>query len=178
MQKEAKRNFPNQNAINVCNLEISDLAKSLLSKGPLYVPSPNDINWYKLKKDFDSFVNKLRKHCNQSQFSTTKDKDEERLEQSVDRFGPAPSKTKEKYTILEQSQFITTHLKTLSKCLRLISLDMIIIKEFAITFQLWNVNPGKNCILYTAKTPVISPNFLVWKFFGEVQLPHSFGRFA
>ena len=52
---EAKQNCPDQNAINLCYLEISDSAKSLLSKGPLYVPFPKDINWYKLKQDFDSF---------------------------------------------------------------------------------------------------------------------------
>ena len=28
---------------------------------------------------------------------------------------------------------------------------------------------------YTAKNPVISPNFLVWKFCGKAQFPHSFG---
>ena len=31
---------------------------------------------------------------------------------------------------------------------------------------------------YTAKNPVISPNFLVWKFYGKAQFPHSFGRIA
>ena len=82
---EAKQNCPDQNAINLCNLEISDSADLLLSKGPSYVPSPKDIDWYKLKQDFDSFVNKLRKHYYQSQFITTKDKNEEHLEQSVDR---------------------------------------------------------------------------------------------
>ena len=30
----------------------------------------------------------------------------------------------------------------------------------------------------TAKNPVISPNFLVWKFYGKVRFPHIFGRFA
>ena len=30
----------------------------------------------------------------------------------------------------------------------------------------------------TEKNPVISPNFLVWKFCGKSQFPHSFGRFA
>ena len=29
----------------------------------------------------------------------------------------------------------------------------------------------------TAKNIVISPNFLVWKFCGKEQFPHSFGRF-
>ena len=30
----------------------------------------------------------------------------------------------------------------------------------------------------TAWSSVISPNFLVWKFWGKAQFPHSFGRFA
>ena len=30
----------------------------------------------------------------------------------------------------------------------------------------------------TAKNTVISPNFLVWKFCGKEQFPHSFGQFA
>ena len=55
------------------NLEISDLAKLLRSKGTSNVPSPKNINWYKLKQDFGSFVNKLRKHY-QSQFITKKTK--------------------------------------------------------------------------------------------------------
>ena len=32
--------------------------------------------------------------------------------------------------------------------------------------------------MITAKNTVISPNFLVWKFCGKAQFPHSFGRFA
>ena len=31
---------------------------------------------------------------------------------------------------------------------------------------------------YTAKNTEISPNFLVWKFCGKAQFPHSFGRIA
>ena len=50
---------------------------------------------HKLKQDFDTFVNKLRKHY-QNQFITTEDKNEKHLEQSVDRFEPPPPKTKEK----------------------------------------------------------------------------------
>ena len=30
--------------------------------------------------------------------------------------------------------------------------------------------------LSTAENTVISPNFLVWKFCGKTQFPHSFGR--
>ena len=32
--------------------------------------------------------------------------------------------------------------------------------------------------LCTAKNTVIPPDFLVWKFCGKEQFPHSFGRFA
>ena len=92
---ETKQNCPDQNAIDLCNLAISDSTNSLLSKGPSYVPSPKDINLHKLKQDFDTFVNKLRKHY-QNQFITTEDKNEEHLEQSVDRFESPPPKTKEK----------------------------------------------------------------------------------
>ena len=30
----------------------------------------------------------------------------------------------------------------------------------------------------TAKDPIISPNFVVWRFFGKAQFPHSFERIA
>ena len=32
------------------------------------------------------------------------------------------------------------------------------------------------CVFLTAENPVISPNFLVFKFCGKSQFPHSFGR--
>ena len=57
---EAKSNCPDQNAINLTNSVLSDACKSLLSKGPSFVPTPYDIDWYTLKQDFDNFVNKLR----------------------------------------------------------------------------------------------------------------------
>ena len=34
------------------------------------------------------------------------------------------------------------------------------------------------CKPYTAKIAVILPNFLVWKFCGKAEFPHSFGPFA
>ena len=33
-------------------------------------------------------------------------------------------------------------------------------------------------LVIIAKTPVISPNFLVWKFCGKAQIPHSCGNCA
>ena len=38
--------------------------------------------------------------------------------------------------------------------------------------------PRKMVFLHTAKNPVISPNFLGWKFCGKAQFLHSFGRIA
>ena len=32
------------------------------------------------------------------------------------------------------------------------------------------------CTIFTTKNIAISPNFLVWKFCGKEQVPHSFGR--
>ena len=36
------------------------MEKSLLRKGPSFIPTPTDTNWYNLRRNFDSFVNKLR----------------------------------------------------------------------------------------------------------------------
>ena len=34
--------------------------KYFLRKGPAFIPNPTDINWFNLKCDFASFINKLR----------------------------------------------------------------------------------------------------------------------
>ena len=39
-------------------------------------------------------------------------------------------------------------------------------------------NNWKVVYFFTAENTVISPNFLVWKFCGKPQFPHSFGRIA
>ena len=41
-----------------------------------------------------------------------------------------------------------------------------------------NGTKSHKAITFTAKNTVISPNFLVWKFCGKAQFPHSFGRFT
>ena len=51
---------PDQNAINLSTQELTEAEKSLLRKGPSFIPNPTDINWFNLKRDFDNFVNKLR----------------------------------------------------------------------------------------------------------------------
>ena len=37
---------------------------------------------------------------------------------------------------------------------------------------------SKSAKVLTEENTVISPNFLVWKFCGKAQFPHSFGRIA
>ena len=58
--KEIKQNAPDQNAINLSNSVLSEEQKSLLKKGPSFVPTPTDINWYEVRKDFTKFTNKIR----------------------------------------------------------------------------------------------------------------------
>ena len=56
----AKVNGPDQNAINLSTLNLTSPQKPLLSKGPSFVPTPKDVNWYELRKNFTKFVNQLR----------------------------------------------------------------------------------------------------------------------
>ena len=65
----AKVNGPDQNAINLSSLKLTSPQKSLLSKGPSFVPTPKDVNWYELRKDFTKFANQLRSKLKQSQLS-------------------------------------------------------------------------------------------------------------
>ena len=58
---------PDQNAINISCINLTSPQNSLLAKGPSFIPSPTDINWHELPKDFTSFVNQLRYKAKQSQ---------------------------------------------------------------------------------------------------------------
>ena len=44
----AKESGPDQNAINLSCLNLTSSQKSLLAKGPSFIPTPADINWYEL----------------------------------------------------------------------------------------------------------------------------------
>ena len=55
-----KETAPDQNAINLTSTELSESQKLLLRKGPSFVPTPSDINWYEVRRDFDKFVNQFR----------------------------------------------------------------------------------------------------------------------
>ena len=57
--KKIKQNAPNQNAINLSNIVLLEEQKSLLKKGPSFVPTLTDINWYKVRTDFTEFTNKI-----------------------------------------------------------------------------------------------------------------------
>ena len=50
----------NSRVTNYQSYNLSELQKSLLKKGPSFVPIPSDINWYEVRRDFDKFVNQLR----------------------------------------------------------------------------------------------------------------------
>ena len=51
---------------------------------------------------------------------------------------------------------------------------IIIYKKFKIFFHTYVYK----FLICTAKKTVISPDFLVWKFYGKAQFLHSFRRFA
>ena len=57
--KRESKTSPEQNAINLSSKVLSPAEKSILKKGPSFVPIPTNINWCNLWQDFDSFVNKL-----------------------------------------------------------------------------------------------------------------------
>ena len=43
---EIKANAPDQNTINLSTTTLTEAQKSLLMKGPSFVPTPSDVNWY------------------------------------------------------------------------------------------------------------------------------------
>ena len=55
-----KETTPNQNAVNLTSTDLSESQKLLLRKQPSFVPSPSDINWYEVRRDFDKLVNQFR----------------------------------------------------------------------------------------------------------------------
>ena len=58
--KEIIENAPNQNAINLSNAVLSEDQKTLLKKGPSFIPTLTDINWYDVRRDFTKFINIIR----------------------------------------------------------------------------------------------------------------------
>ena len=40
------------------------MQKSVLAKGPIFIPTPNDVSWLNVRKELDSFINQLRYFAN------------------------------------------------------------------------------------------------------------------
>ena len=57
--KRIKETASDQNTINLTLTELSESHKSLLRKGPTFVPTSSDVSWYEVRRDFDKFVNQL-----------------------------------------------------------------------------------------------------------------------
>ena len=65
---DIKNNLPDGNAINLPTMSLTTAQKSLLKKGPSFVPTSSNVNWLTLWKDFGKFDNQLKyqlKHTNQ-----------------------------------------------------------------------------------------------------------------
>ena len=58
--KEIIENATDQNAINLSNAVLSEDQKTLLKNRPSFIPTPTNINWYSVRKDFTRFINKMR----------------------------------------------------------------------------------------------------------------------
>ena len=65
--KLIKQNAPDLNAINLSKTILTEEEKSVLIKGPSFVATPTDINWYDVRKDFTKFANKLRHFTDENQ---------------------------------------------------------------------------------------------------------------
>ena len=58
--KRLKKTALTKSAINLSTRDLTPSQKSVLAKGPTFLPTPTSVNWLDLHKDFDKFVNQLR----------------------------------------------------------------------------------------------------------------------
>ena len=65
-----KKNLPNQNAINLTNIQLSQHQQSLSKKDPSFTPTLKDVNWFNLRQD----KNQLRTKFNQAIDKSTEKK--------------------------------------------------------------------------------------------------------
>ena len=65
-----KKNLPNQNAINLTNIQLSQHQQSLSKKDPSFTPTLKDVNWFNLRQD----TNQLRTKFNQAIDKSTEKK--------------------------------------------------------------------------------------------------------
>ena len=62
--RKAKEEGPDENVINLSLKVLTTPQKSVLAKGPSFIPTPNDVDWLNIRKDLDSFINQLRYFAN------------------------------------------------------------------------------------------------------------------
>ena len=62
--RKAKEEDPDQNVIYLSSKVLTTQQKSVLAKGPSFIPTPNEVNWLNIIKELDSFFNQLRYFAN------------------------------------------------------------------------------------------------------------------
>ena len=120
MIESIKATCPGQNAINLSTQELSVGKKSLLRKGPSFVPNPTDINWQNLKRDFDNFINKLHHHASETTTEVPASNNKHLGSRMISQCGnPPPSKSrshvnyrKDETNINSLENFIELEIKT------------------------------------------------------------------
>ena len=59
-RKRNKFSFKERIVNNLSTRDLTSSQKSILAKGPTFVPTPTSVNWLDLHKDFDEFFIQLR----------------------------------------------------------------------------------------------------------------------
>ena len=62
------------------NAVLSEDQKTLLKKGPSFIPTPTNINWYDDRKDFTKLINKIRHFADVSDQPVQQQKQQQQLE--------------------------------------------------------------------------------------------------
>ena len=66
------------------NAVLSEDQKTLLKKGPSFILTPTDINWYDACKDFPKFINKIRHFADVSDQPVQQQKQQQQLEVNLE----------------------------------------------------------------------------------------------
>ena len=68
IQKSVKRkSLQKSHAINLTNIQLSQHQQSLSKKGPSFLPTSKDVDWFNLHQDFDKVTNQLRSNRQEHQ---------------------------------------------------------------------------------------------------------------
>ena len=116
----AKENGPDQNAIKLSCLNLTSSQKSLLAKGPSFIPTPADINRYGLRNDFTTFANQLR--CKAKQLQSTSIEPSESKSNNISNSLLSPPVRHARYTPLYRAK--ETNIKSLELFIEKIEKDI------------------------------------------------------